>query len=432
MRYFEIDGPVPLSGTVDIPGAKNNVLALLPAAILTDEPVMLQQIPTISDVDVILSIFDDLHVSWERNDEQITIAADKIAEHCTIEKENASAYRASYYFIGALLSRTGRVRIGLPGGDDFGSRPIDQHMKGFEALGAHVRIEGGYYVIEADSLTGATIYFDVITSGATMNVLLAAVKAKGTTWLRNAARDPEIVGLANMLNQMGARITGAGTDTIRIEGVEHLHGCKHGAIPDRLVAGTFLVAGAATGGEVTVRNVIPAHLDSFLGKLKEIGARIEVNADEITVRSESVYHATQIKTGMYPQFATDLQQPITALLLRSDGKSLITDTVFPKRFRHISELKNMGAKVLHRNGTAYIQGGHPLTGGDVTAYDLRGGMLFMIAACMAEGTSRIFGVEHIERGYAEIIPTFQQLGASIRLIEDEEFEGLDDSFIQTR
>jgi UDP-N-acetylglucosamine 1-carboxyvinyltransferase len=330
-----------------------------------------------------------------------------------IDHRKSSFFRTSYYFIGSLLHKFKKVSIGYPGGDNFGSRPIDQHIKGFEAMGAKFTFFNDYYIVEAEKLEGANIYFDVITSGATMNLLMAAVKAEGRTVLRNAARDPEVVDVAIFLNSMGARIKGAGTSTITIDGVSELHGCDHTAIPDRLIAGAFLMAAGITRGKLTIEDIIPEHLDSCTAKLEETGMFIETGENYITAIGPEVLRGVNVKAGMYPEFATDFQQPLTAILTGADGNSTIMDPIFPGRFGHCVQLNRMGADIIMRDGSAVIPGRRKLKGDWVHASDIRAGICLIIAALAAEGTTYITGVEHIERGYADIVRVFNSIGASI-------------------
>ncbi|XEC97681.1 UDP-N-acetylglucosamine 1-carboxyvinyltransferase [Paenibacillus tarimensis] len=404
-----------LKGSVKIPGSKNSSLALLAASCLSEEPVLLEGIPEIADFRVICLIAEDIGAVMTRQSTgQVYIDPQNI-HSATIEPQKASMFRTAYYFIGALLAKFGKVTVGYPGGDDFAGRPIDQHFKAFKAMGAKITFYEDYYEVEAQELVGADIYFDMITSGATINSILAAVRAKGQTVLRNAAKDPEVVDTANLLIQMGAKISGAGTDTIRIEGVRHLHGCTYTAIPDRLIAGAFLIAAGTTGGEITVEDAIPEHLGSCLSKLTEIGLHMEVKSNAITAFSTGVLRATRVRTAMYPGFPTDLQQPLTALLTQAPGKSIISDKVFPKRFNHALQLKRMGADIELRPGIAFIKGGSPLRGNLVHATDIRAGICLLLAGLVAEGTTRITGVEHIERGYENIVDTFRSLGANIAI-----------------
>lgn len=419
MKWIQVETSGPLHGSVRIPGAKNSSLALVAAACMADEPVTLHGIPDLLDIRVIQSMGEDLGILYSRSpiDGRMTVDASGMT-HASLDVDKSSSFRASYYFVGALLGKFGSVRIGYPGGDNFVSRPIDQHMKAWRAMGATVHPEQDYYEVRINSrLHGADIYFDTITSGATINTLLAAVTAEGATVLRNAARDPEVVDTANLLNSMGARIVGAGTDTIRIEGVISLHGCDYQVIPDRLIAGAFLAAAAATRGSVVVEDVIPEHLGSCLSKLQEIGVDIETGESFVRASYAGGLRAIRIRTGMYPVFATDLQQPFTALLLQAAGRSIVNDKVYPNRFSHVPQLRRMGASIDVKGSAALIDGLRPLRAEWVHATDVRAGTCLLMAGLSAEGTTRITGVEHIERGYEDAIGLFRQLGARIELRE---------------
>ncbi|MBC8080040.1 MAG: UDP-N-acetylglucosamine 1-carboxyvinyltransferase [Gorillibacterium sp.] len=418
MKWIEVNHSSPLRGSVKIPGSKNSSLALLAAACMAEGQVRLKGIPNILDFRFIEEIVAGIGITMNRETtREVTIDSTRL-HSSDLNREKTSSYRASYYFVGALLPKMGRVTIGNPGGDNFVSRPIDQHVKALEALGAKFTFHEGYYTVEAKKLHGAVIYFDMITMGATINAMLAASMADGITELRNAAKDPEVVDTANLLIQMGAKIYGAGTDIIRIEGVRHLHGTEYSAIPDRLIAGAFLMSAGVTKGVVTVEDVIPEHLGSAISKLREIGLYIEVKDNSITAYGDVKLHASRVRTGMYPAFATDLQQPITSLLLMAQGCSIVTEKVYPERFNHIPQLKRMGAHIDVRRGTAFIQGGTPLTGSYVHASDVRAGTCLIMAGLVAEGTTRITGIEHIERGYENVIGLFRELGASLSYGEE--------------
>lgn len=421
MRYIQAEYSGPLNGKVRIPGAKNSSLALLAAACLADDIVTLEGIPRIDDVRIIAGIAQDIGMELKQNDGQVVIDPRWI-HSAVIDPGKASSYRASYYFAGALLSKFGRVTIGLPGGDDFVTRPIDQHIKVFRALGAQVHMFKDHYIVEAAELHGANIYFDTITSGATINAMLAAVRAKGRTQLHNAAVDPEVVDTASFLNRLGARIYGAGTDKIRIEGVSYLNGGTHTVIPDRLIAGAFLMAAGINGGQVTVMDVIPEHLGSCIAKLEEVGMYVECGENHITAYSTGSLKATRIRTGMYPGFATDLQQPMSALLLRAKGKSIVTDRIYPKRFAHVPQLRRLGAEIEIRKESAFIRGGLPLTGGWVHATDVRAGTCLILTGLSAEGRTCITGIEHIERGYEDVIGSFRSIGAKLSIRDLDEIE----------
>lgn len=425
---MEVETSGPLIGTVQIPGSKNSSLGLLAAACLADEPVRLEGIPNIRDFRVICDIARDIGMEIQQEPSGSILINPTTIQNAMLDPNKTSAFRASYYFIGGLLAKHRRVSLGYPGGDDFGSRPIDQHIKGLKALGAQCTFYQNHYVVEADRLEGADIYFDMVTSGATINLLLAAALAKGKTVLHNSARDPEVVDVANFLNQMGASIRGAGTDTIHIEGVEQLGGCTYTVIPDRLIAGAFLMAAGATGGVLTVENVIPEHLASCIAKLREIGLGMDIGAQSITAYGDVPLQATRVRAAMYPGFATDLQQPLTAMLLRANGRSIVTDTVYPKRFNHVHQLTRMGAQIDVRGGSAFIQGGQPLQGALVHASDVRAGTCLILAGLMAEGVTKIAGVEHIERGYDNVIQAFQTLGAKIAIKQDLDRENAQEGF----
>ncbi|MDO3677249.1 UDP-N-acetylglucosamine 1-carboxyvinyltransferase [Paenibacillus ehimensis] len=419
MRWIEVEPAGPLNGCVHIPGSKNSSLALLAAASLADGLVTLEGIPNIDDVKLIGQIGKDIGLTVTRRPSGEIVLDPRYIHSAIIDPGKASAYRASYYFAGALLAKFGRVTVGFPGGDNFVSRPIDQHMKAFQALGATVEFREDHYILEAKTLHGADIYFDTVTSGATINAMLAAVRAQGRTNLYHAAVDPEVVDTAAFLNGLGARIYGAGTDRIRIEGVPYLNGGRHTVIPDRLIAGAFLMSAGITGGSVTVKDVIPEHLGACIAKLREAGLEMEWDENSITARSTGQIRATRVRATMYPGFATDLQQPMTALLTQAKGKSIVTERVYPNRFNHVPQLRRMGAEIEVRGESAFIQGGRPLVGDWVHATDVRAGTCLVLAGLVAEGCTRITGVEHLERGYEDVIGSFRALGAKLSLHERE-------------
>ena len=417
VRSIVVEHTERLNGTVRIPGSKNSSLALMAAACLADEPVTLLGIPYIADFRIVRDLCLGIGAQFVRKaDGSVYIDPRPIHQTC-LDPKQSSAIRTAYYFVGALLAKFGKVTVGYPGGDDFVSRPIDQHIKALQQLGAKFTFHEDYYEVEARELKGTTIYFDTVTSGGTINSILAAVRAKGRTVLQNAARDPEVTDTANFLNQMGAKIYGAGTDTIRIEGVSHLHGCTYSVIPDRLIAGTFLIAAGVTGGTVTVQDVIPEHLGSCIAKLREVGVEIVTGDHSVTACSDGKIRATRIRTGMYPGFPTDLQQPFTALLTQASGKSIISERVYPNRFNHIYPLKRMGADIEVRSGVAYIQGKSRLKGTLVHAPDIRAGISLVLAGLAAEGTTIITGIHHIERGYENAAAAFASIGANISVQE---------------
>jgi UDP-N-acetylglucosamine 1-carboxyvinyltransferase len=420
MRWIEVKGNRSLRGCLNVPGSKNSSLGILAACCLASEPIWLRNVPDISDVDKVLDIASHLGVKILKNDNYIVMDPRNIHSG-EIDPNVSSKYRASYYFIGALLARRKKVSIGYPGGDNFGNRPIDQHIKGFRALGAEVNLYSDYYEVKCEKLIGNDIYFDVITSGATINVMLAAVLAEGKSTLINSARDPEVVDVAIMLNKMGAKIRGMGTSTIVIEGVKELRGCEHAVIPDRLIAGSLIIGAAATRGDITVSDVIPEHLLSCTAKLDEAGLTTIIGDSHIRAYVEGELTGINVKTAMYPGFATDLQQPLTAMLLTANSHSTIVDTIYPNRFNHCIQLNRMGANIILRDGSAIIPGNRKITGSWVHASDVRAGMCLILAGLIAEGTTCITGIEHIERGYPNVVDTFISLGADIKICEDIDF-----------
>ena len=413
MEKLVVHGGNRLFGDIDISGAKNAAVAIIPAALMaSDGACHIDNIPSIEDVHCLERITKSLGCKIKTNVNSLDIDSSEITnlDACT---EDVRRMRASYYFIGALLGRFKKARVELPGGCPIGVRPIDQHIKGFEALGAKVKIEHGAVNIKADKLIGTNIFFDVVSVGATINVMLAATLAEGVTTLENAAREPHVVDVANFLNSMGANVKGAGTDIIRITGVEKLYGCSYSVIPDQIEAGTFMIAAAATGGEITVKNVIPKHLESISAKLIEMGAEVIEQDDSITVRSTGKLKGVNIKTNPYPGFPTDVQQPMSTLLCIAEGRSIVTESIWESRFKHVDELKKMGADVKVEGRTAIIEGKERLTGAIVKATDLRAGAAMVIAGLLAEGRTEIHSIEHIDRGYPDIEVKFQKLGAKI-------------------
>ena len=416
MKIMEIEGGRDLSGTIRISGAKNATVALIPAAILTDEEATICNVPEITDTDALCDILKVLNVDVKRASESVIINPENM-QNVEIAEEFSKKLRASYYFMGAILGKYKRAEMYFPGGCSIGARPIDLHLKGFEALGAKVINENNKYIVDADELKGANIYLDIASVGATINIMLAAVRAKGRTIIDNAAKEPEIVNVATFLNNMGAKIRGAGTSTIKIQGVDHLHKCFHEVIPDRIEAGTYIIIGALCGDNLKVSNLIPEHIESLLSKLDEIGVNIDVGADYVVVSRGEKYRATNIKTLVYPGFPTDLQQPFTTLLTQCKGKSKVTETIWENRFMHVPYLSNMGADIVIKNQTATIIGPTKLKGAEVVATDLRAGAAMVTAALIADGKSRITNVEHILRGYENIIEKLRNVGAKIELNE---------------
>ena len=416
MKLMEIEGGIELSGTIRISGAKNATVALIPAAILTDEEATICNIPEITDTEALCDILKALNVDVKRASESIVINPQDM-QNIEIGEQFSKKLRASYYFMGALLGKYKKAVMYFPGGCSIGARPIDLHLKGFEALGAKVTNEKNKYIVEAEELHGANIYLDIASVGATINIMLAAVRAKGKTVIDNAAKEPEIVNVATFLNNMGAKRTGAGTSTIKIEGVDYLGKCFHEVIPDRIEAGTYIIIGALCGNPLKIDNIIPEHVDSLISKLEEIGVDIQVGADYVIVTRGEKYKSTNIKTAVYPGFPTDLQQPFTVLLTQSNGKSKVTETIWENRFMHIPYLNDLGADIVVKNQTATIVGKSELKGTNVVATDLRAGAAMVAAGLKAEGKTTITNVEHILRGYEQIIEKLTSVGAKIEIKE---------------
>lgn len=416
MKKLVIQGGNPLSGTIHISGAKNSAVALVPASLLSDEEVVIDQIPNITDIDALDEILIYLGATIKREGSTMTIHSEKI-QNKEIPEEISKKLRASYYFMGALLGKYKKVEMYFPGGCAIGKRPIDQHLKAFEALGATIQIEGNKYKIEADKLIGNDIYLDCASVGATMNAMLASVKAVGKTVIHNAAKEPEIVNVATLLNNMGADIEGAGTSEIIITGVEKLGKAYIEVIPDRIEAGTYIILGALLGNPLTIENIIPNHIEALLSKLKEIGVPYDLSANRITVWAKSDLTPTAITTAVYPGFPTDLQQPITTLLTLVPGTSKVTETIYENRFQNISYLNEMGAKIKVDGDTLTIEGVDKLHGNVVKATDLRAGACLFLAGLKADGTTTIEHVEYVLRGYENIIEKLTQVGAKIELKE---------------
>ena len=417
MDKFVIQGGCRLRGDVEISGAKNAVVAILPAVILSDGVCHIDNIPNIADVSTALEILSGLGAVVRRVDKHaVEIDPRSIFTH-TVPHDLARHMRASYYFIGSLLGRYGEARVSMPGGCNFGVRPIDQHLKGFSALGAVVSpMENGMIEVQTDRLVGNSVYLDMVSVGATINIMLAAVRAKGTTIIENAAKEPHIVDLANFLNSMGADIRGAGTDVIKVLGVDHLEGTSYSIIPDQIEAGTYMAAAVATHGDVTIRNVIPKHLESITAKLQEMGALVEEEDDALRVAMEGPIKRCNVKTMPHPGFPTDMQPQIGVLLSLADGASILTESVWENRFRYVNELRRMGAQVQVDGKVAVFQGVDHLEGAPVKAVDLRAGAAVVIAALAAHGHTEIEDIHHIERGYDSIVEKLRALGADIRRI----------------
>jgi len=416
MDKLIINGGRSILGQVEISGAKNAAVAILPVAIIASKgKCVIENIPNIEDVNCIERILENLGCEIKREKNSVSIDSTNITS-IDANTEDVRKMRASYYLIGALLARFKKARVALPGGCPIGARPIDQHIKGFEALGATVTIENGAVNVQADRLIGTSIYFDVVSVGATINVMAAATLAEGTTILENSAKEPHVVDVANFLNSMGANVKGAGTDVIRIIGVKELTGCTYSVIPDQIEAGTFMIAAAACGGEVTINNVIPKHLESISAKLIEMGAEVIEGGDSVTVKAQGRLKAVNIKTLPYPGFPTDVQQPMNTLLSVSEGRSIINESIWESRFKHVGELNKMGANIKVEGSVATVDGVSKLIGTVVVASDLRAGAALVIAGLIAEGTTEILGIEHIDRGYPNIEEKFRNIGADIRRV----------------
>lgn len=419
MKKIVIHGGRPLKGEVTISGAKNSVVALIPATILSDDIVTLDSVPDISDVESLIDIMTIMGAKIERKEDSLIIDPRGVKD-MPMPFGKINSLRASYYFYGSLLGRYGQATVGLPGGCDLGPRPIDLHLKAFEAMGAAMTQDGSSMRLATNGkpLKGANIFMDTVSVGATINTILAAVKAEGRTVIENAAREPEIIDVVTLLNNMGAHIRGAGTDIITVDGVAHLHGTRHQVIPDRIEAGTYIALAAAIGEGIQINNVLYEHLESYIAKLEEMGVRMTISEDSIFVEKQTGLKAIQIKTSPYPGFATDLQQPITPLLLTARGRGRIVDTIYEKRVNHVPELAKMGATISTLNNHIIYEGPNQLTGSSVKATDLRAGAALVIAGLMASGRTEITNVEYILRGYSDIISKLTQLGAEIQLVED--------------
>lgn len=419
MKLMHIEGGRKLSGTIKISGAKNSSVALIPASILADGDVTIVNVPDVTDTDVLCHVLEHLGADVRRSTECVVITP--TIKRKDIPAEQSKKLRASYYFMGALLGKFNHVEMYFPGGCSIGARPIDLHIKGFEALGAKATIDGDKYVLDApNGLKGANIYLDKASVGATINIMLASVLASGRTVIDNAAKEPEIVNVATFLNSMGAKIKGAGTSVIKIDGVDKLNGCFHEVIPDRIETGTYMIMGALLGEDLKLYNVIPEHVDALIHKLKEMGADIEVGSDYIVINGKDEYKPTSIKTLVYPGFPTDLQQPFSPVFSRCKGISTIEETIFENRFMHLDELNKMGMKCTKDGTIATFEGPNELIGTDVSATDLRAGASLVVAGLAAKGTTTIHNVEHILRGYEGIVDKLLSVGAKITIDEVED------------
>lgn len=416
MEKLVINGGKKIYGEIEISGAKNAAVAILPSSVIASKGVcVIDNVPDIEDVVCSLKILESLGCRVIKQKNTVTIDSTQI-NTVKANTEEVRKMRASYYILGALLTRFKEASADLPGGCSIGIRPIDQHIKGFKALGAKVEISHGSVTVKADRLIGTNIYFDVVSVGATINVMMAAVLAEGVTILENAAKEPHVVDVANYLNTMGANIKGAGTDVIRVTGVKELKGCNYSVIPDQIEAGTYMIASAACGGEVRIKNVIPKHLEAISAKLVEMGAEIIEEDDSVIVKSEGRLKAVNIKTLPYPGFPTDVQQPMSTLLSIADGRSIINESIWESRFKHLDEIKKMGGHAEVEGRTAIIEGVPYLTGASVKATDLRAGAAMVIAGLVAKGVTEVTGIEHIDRGYPHIEEKFKSLGADIKRV----------------
>ena len=419
MEQYIIKGGNPLVGEVEIGGAKNAALAILAAAIMTDETVTIDNLPDVNDINVLLEAISGIGAEVDRIDRHTVRINGSNIENFDIEYDYIKKIRASYYLLGALLGKYKRAEVALPGGCNIGSRPIDQHLKGFRALGAYVDIEHGKIIAEAERLIGKHIYFDVVSVGATINVMMAASMAEGLTILENVAKEPHVVDVANFLNSMGANIRGAGTDVIKIRGVSRLHKTDYSIIPDQIEAGTFMFAAAATRGDVTVMNVIPKHLEATIAKLVEIGCEVEEFDDAVRVRAPHKLHRTHVKTLPYPGYPTDMQPQIAVTLTLAEGTSIVTESIFENRFKYADELSRMGANIKVEGNSAIIDGVKKLTGARVSAPDLRAGAALVIAGLAAEGVTVVDDIVYIQRGYENFEEKLRSLGAEIERVSSE-------------
>lgn len=419
MERYAIKGGNPLVGEVEIGGAKNAALPILAAAIMTDETVYMDNIPDVRDTNVLMKAMGSIGIQCRREGRHRVVMNASGVNNLTVEDDNIKKIRASYYLIGALLGKYKQAQVSLPGGCDIGCRAIDQHIKGFRALGADVKIEHGLIKTKAECLRGSHIYMDMVSVGATINIMLAATMADGRTIIENAAKEPHVVDVANFLNSMGANVKGAGTDVIRIRGVSRLHGTDYAIIPDQIEAGTFMFAAAVTKGDVTVKNVIPKHLESITAKLHELGCEVEEADDCLRVVASKPLQHTQVKTLPYPGFPTDMQPQMTVALALAKGTSIVTESIFENRFKYVDELTRMGASIKVEGNTAIIDGVDKYTGAGISAPDLRAGAALVIAALAAEGYTSLDDVHYIQRGYEDFHLKLQGLGAQIDLVEGE-------------
>ena len=419
MEQYIIKGGIPLHGDVEIGGAKNAALAILAAANMTNETVYIDNLPDVRDINALLEAMEGIGTRIERVGRHAVKVNGSSVENFIVESESMKKIRASYYLLGALLGKYKKAQVPLPGGCNIGSRPIDQHLKGFKAMGARTKVEHGFVIAEAETLHGAHIFLDMVSVGATINIMMAAVMAEGSTTIENAAKEPHVVDVANFLNSMGASIKGAGTDVIRIKGVRALHRTEYSIIPDQIEAGTFMFAAAVTGGDIVLHNVIPKHLEATSSKLMELGCRIHEYDDAIQVVAPAKLQGTHVKTMPYPGFPTDMQPQMAVSLAIADGTSIVTESIFENRFRYVDELARMGASVKVEGNVAVISGVERFTGARVSAPDLRAGAALVIAGLAAEGITIVDDIYYIERGYENLDQKFQGLGAKIEKVASE-------------
>ena len=419
MEQYIIKGGISLNGEVEIGGAKNAALAILAAANMTNETVYIDNLPDVRDINALLDAMAGIGTRIDRVDRHAVTVNGSSVENFIVENESMKKIRASYYLLGALLGKYKRAQVPLPGGCNIGSRPIDQHLKGFKAMGAATRIEHGFIIAEAEHLHGAHIFLDMVSVGATINIMMAAAMADGSTTIENAAKEPHVVDVANFLNSMGARIKGAGTDVIRIKGVKSLHKTEYSIIPDQIEAGTFMFAAAVTGGDIVLRNVIPKHLEATSAKIMELGCQVHEYDDAVRVIAPQKLQGTDVKTMPYPGFPTDMQPQIAVSLAIADGTSIVTESIFENRFRYVDELARMGASVKVEGNVAVISGVERFTGARVSAPDLRAGAALVIAGLAAEGITIVDDIYYIERGYENLDLKFRELGAKIEKVASE-------------
>lgn len=422
MKKYIIKGGTALAGEVEIGGAKNAALGIVAAAIMADETVTIDNLPDVTDINVLIDTIEGIGATVERINRHCVKINGRTVASVHADNDYIKKTRGSYYLVGALLGKFEKAEVTLPGGCNIGSRPIDQHIKGFSMLGADVKIEYGMIVAEAEKLCGAHIFFDRVTVGATINVMLAASLAQGNTIIENAAKEPHVVDVANMLNSMGANIKGAGTDVIRIKGVAKLHGTEYSVIPDQIEAGTFMFAAAATRGNILVKNVIPKHLEALTAKLYEVGCSVEEYDDAVRVIGNPVQKCSQVQTLVYPGFPTDMQPQITVIFALAQGTSTVTENIFDNRFKYVDELTKMGAKIRVEGNIAVVEGVKGFTGASVNALDLRAGAALVLAGLCADGYTTIDDIHYIQRGYEKFDEKLQSLGAAIEIVDNDKDE----------